>query len=55
MQQNTVSNKMDATNSGTCTLGMKTDVRVLYVVLYSSIETVSFNTRIEKLLGMKHF
>jgi hypothetical protein len=45
----------NAGNSGTCTLGIKTSMRVLYAVVYSSTETVYFNTHVEKLLGAKHF
>jgi hypothetical protein len=30
--------------SGTCSLGMKTDMRVMFAVFYSSIETVYLHT-----------
>jgi hypothetical protein len=46
---------MNARNSGICTLRIKTDMRVSYAIFYSSIETVSFNIRVEKLLDVKHF
>jgi hypothetical protein len=48
------STKKNAVNSGTCSLRTKTNMRMLFAVIYLQMEAL-FYIEVEKLFGMKHF